>query len=107
MGALIACPIVWAEVRAFFDDAEQMRRAFAKANVQFDAFDRDCAEIAGSQWRAYRRAGGTRSRLIPDFFIGAHARLRGGRLLTRDRGFFRSYFSDLLIVGGGEGPGWH
>lgn len=38
------------------------------------------------------------ARLVPDFLIGAHAQLRGGRLLTRDRGFYRRFFSKLRII---------
>lgn len=99
LGPLIACPIVWAELHGCFDDGDRMRRAFADAAIQFDPFDQECAEMAGTHWRDYRRRGGSRTRLIPDFLIGAHARVRGGRLLTRDRGFFRRYFEDLQLVG--------
>jgi len=102
VGALIACPIVWAELRGSFEDPERMERSFAEANIRFDPFDRDCADAAGAQWREYRRRGGSRTRLIADFFIGAHAQVRGGRLLTRDRGFYRQYFSDLQIIGASE-----
>ncbi len=102
MGALVVCPIVWAEVCGYFEDPERMQRAFANANIQFDPFDRECAEVAGIHWRDYRRRGGSRTRLIADFLIGAHAWVRGGRLVTRDRGFFRRYFSDLQIVGADE-----
>ena len=100
VGSLLICPIVWSEVRAFFSERGAMHHAFADAGLTFDPFDRDCADLAGAMWRAYRASGGKRTRLIADFLVGAHAQVRGGRLLTRDRGFFRRYFTDLQILGG-------
>jgi len=98
-GALIVCPIVWAELRGFFGDVARMNRAFEGAVIRFDTFDRRCADLAGERWRDYRRGGGSRTRLIADFLIGAHASIRAGRLLTRDRGFFRRYFAGLVVAG--------
>ncbi|HVB39906.1 MAG TPA: type II toxin-antitoxin system VapC family toxin [Terriglobales bacterium] len=97
-GALILCPVVWSEIRAHFGSRAQMEREMAAAGIGFDPLDQARADLAGELWSVYRRAGGPRERLIGDFLIGAHAQLRCGRLLSRDRGFYRRYFTQLEVL---------
>jgi len=97
-GSLIACEVVWAELAGAFPDPEAAAAALEDLEVAFDPVDRDVALAAGRAWRRYRSAGGTRRRILPDFLVGAHAVHRAERLLTRDRGYYRSGFSALAIL---------
>jgi predicted nucleic acid-binding protein len=102
-GSLIGSALVWAEVVAGFARSTDAVEALERLGVGYDAIDRDVAIAAGAAWRRYRTAGGTRRRILSDFVVGAHAALRADRLLTRDRGFYRAHFTNLVIVEPGDG----
>ena len=101
-GALQVCPVVWAEVRAAFEDEETFQRTLATLGVAYAAFSAETAALSGVIWQSYRRAGGKRERIMADFMIGAHALRQCERLLTRDAGFYRAYFTGLSVVSPGS-----
>jgi predicted nucleic acid-binding protein len=97
-GSVIACDIVWAETSASFAEPKAAEAALAGLRVDFCSLERSTSLAAGQSWRTYRKAGGSRERVIADFMIGAHALANADRLLTRDRGFYRRYFEQLCVL---------
>lgn len=101
-GALVICEIVYAELACAFKEEPLMREALEKAGIQLQPSEIKILWKAGEFWRKYRSARSENStksqRILPDFWIGAHALLQAERLLTRDRGFYRNSFKDLKII---------
>lgn len=97
-GSLVACEVVWAEVAGFFPSPEAAQEAMGRLGVEFSAIELETALAASASWKKYRGRGGRRDRVAADFLIGAHASLQANRLLTRDRGVYRAYFSSLKVI---------
>lgn len=91
-------PIVYAEVSVGFARIEQLDAA-----VPPDVFTRlalpwEAGFLAGKAFVQYRRAKGSRTAPLPDFYIGAHAAIEGMALLTRDAKRYRTYYPKLELI---------
>jgi predicted nucleic acid-binding protein len=98
VGALVICHLVYAELVPQFIEKKKLDAALFQLNAQISSLVDDVDFLAGTKWLEYRSAGGSRERIISDFIIGAHAMLRADRFLTRDRGFYKTYFPDLELM---------
>ncbi len=82
-GALILNSVVLAEIAPRFSRVEALRSALPSMAV-IEEIPTEAAFLAGHAHANYRRAGGPRQAVLPDFLIGAHAAVTGRPLLTRD-----------------------
>jgi hypothetical protein len=90
--------IIYAEVSVGYARIEDLEAALPKALHRLP-LPWEAAFLAGKAFLRYRRQGGTRTSVLPDFFIGAHAAVTRLKLLTRDGGRYRTYFPGVELVG--------
>ena len=96
-GSLVICDLVYAELCAHFPSRNLCDEFLEETGIRTESLGRDASFLASRIWRKYRLRGGKRTRILPDFLIGAHAQLQASGILTRDRGFYREMFPSLVL----------
>ncbi len=91
--------IIYTEVSVGFERIEALQDAIAGAGFRLRPIPKAALFLAGKAFVSYRRRGGTRTTVLPDFFIGAHAAVEGLPLLTRDAKRVRAAYPSVEIVG--------
>jgi len=96
--ALAINPVIYAEISMSFSTLEALDDVVVTMALELREIPRPALFLAAKAYAQYRRRGGTKSQVLPDFFIGAHAAVEGWPLLTRDASRFRTYFPTLDVV---------
>lgn len=97
-GPVLINDIVYAELSGRYDRIEDLDDFISQAEVEMAPIPKAALFLAGKAFMQYRKAGGTKTGVMPDFLIGAHAMAAGLPLLTRDRGRYRAYFPALELI---------
>ena len=97
-GPLLINPLIYAEMAAGFATREDVDSALAPGLFRREELPWEAAFAAGQAFLQYLRSGGDRRSPLPDFYIGAHAMVKGHRLLSRDVSKYRTYFPLLPII---------
>ena len=95
---LVINPIVYAEISLSFSTLEALDSAVSTLALEHREIPRPALFLAAKAYSQYRKRGGSKSNVLPDFFIGAHAAVEEWPLLTRDARRFRTYFPTLDVV---------
>ena len=91
-------PAIYAELSLSFSTVEALDAVVARLALEVVEIPRPALFLAGKAFVRYRRSGGAKTQVLPDFFIGAHAAVAGWPLLTRDAARFRTYFPRLAVL---------
>ncbi|MGE0005382.1 MAG: type II toxin-antitoxin system VapC family toxin [Parvibaculaceae bacterium] len=97
-GPLWINDVVYAELSVRYDSMENLEMFLKQTGIEVAAMPRAALFLAGKVFARYRRSGGRRMGVLPDFFIGAHAAVSQWPLVTRDAGRYRTYFSSLMLI---------
>jgi predicted nucleic acid-binding protein len=98
-GPVVINAIVYAEFSIGYTRIENVDRVLAGAGLELTELPRAAALfLAGKVFQRYRAHGSSRTGVLPDFFIGAHAAVAQLPLLTRDPSRYRSYFSGIALI---------
>jgi predicted nucleic acid-binding protein len=95
---IVINPIIYGEVSIRFERIEELDEALPRAIFEREDIPYEAAFLAGKAYLAYRRQAGTKSSLLPDFYVGAHAAIRGYSVLTRGVSRYRTYFPKLTLI---------
>ena len=99
--ALVINKVIYAEMSLSFSTLEALDGVVLTLGLELREIPRPALFLAAKAYAQYRRRGGGKQQVLPDFFIGAHAAVEGWPLLTRDARRFRTYFPTLEVLAPG------
>jgi predicted nucleic acid-binding protein len=97
-GQLQINDVIYAELSVRFDAIETLDAFVEEAGLVHAPMPRAGLFLAAKAFQRYRAAGGSRTSVLPDFLIGAHAAVEDLTLLTRDAGRYRTYYPKLPVI---------
>jgi predicted nucleic acid-binding protein len=90
--------VIYAELSIRFPEIDELDAMLGRVRVTLAAIPRLALFRAGKAYQRYRAAGGIRTGVLPDFFIGAHAITVAAPLITRDVARYRTYFPGIRLI---------
>lgn len=90
--------IVYAELSVRYATIEELDAMIREARLVSASIPRPALFLAGKAFHRYRSAGGKRTGVLPDFFLGAHAVVSDCVLMTRDAARYRTYFPGIMLI---------
>ena len=97
-GPLYINDIVYSELSVRSENQAALDLVLESLSLDFQRTPNEALFLAGKAFGIYRAAGGSRSGVLPDFFIGAHAQIARLPILTRDLRRYHSYFPDVKLI---------
>ncbi|MGI6853606.1 type II toxin-antitoxin system VapC family toxin [Mesorhizobium sp. 1B3] len=101
LGKLMIVDVIYAELAARYSRIEELNQMIDGMELVIAPMSRESLFLAAKAFQRYRASGGTRTGVLPDFFIGAHAAVVRVPLLTRDAKRYATYFPTVKLIAPG------
>jgi predicted nucleic acid-binding protein len=95
---LVINDVVYAELSVGYQLIADVEALIARLGLIMEPIPRRALFLAGKAFQRYRRAGGLRTGVLADFFLGAHAVIADASLITRDPRRYRTYFPGIELI---------
>ena len=90
--------MVFAEIAVAYDSVEELESFLRPTGILVSPLTTQAAFLASRAFMRYRSTRATKTGVLPDFFIGAHAQAEGWMLMTRDPTRYRRYFPKVSLI---------
>ena len=90
--------VVYAELVGYPQTSADVDKLLEDLGVTTHDISRATARTAAKAFNEYRKRGGSKTGVLPDFFIGAQALTEGWALLTRDAARYKTYFPKIKLI---------
>jgi predicted nucleic acid-binding protein len=97
-GPLVINDVIYAEISTRYSSVGAVDSMLLDLGIDMTTMPRSALFLAGKAYIRYRAAGGLRTGVLADFFIGAHAAVEQLPLLTRDARRYRTYFPAVKLI---------
>ena len=91
-------PIIYSELSSAFSKIEDLDDVLQTMGLKFVQIPKPALFLAAKAFLMYRKKGGTKYRVLGDFFVGAHAAVSRLPVLTRDTQRYQTYFPSVELV---------
>jgi len=90
--------VIYTELSIGYENLADLEDVIAEWRLHLQVIPRLALFQAGKAFRQYRRSGGAKTDVLPDFFVGAHASVEKWPLLTRDPSRIKTYFPSVTLI---------
>ncbi len=95
---LLINPAIYAELCFGYNSVEEVDYLIRQFGLKFQEVPKAGLFRAAKAFKQYKKRGGSKDFVLPDYFIGGHAEASNYPIMTRDIKRYKSYFPAIDLI---------